>query len=307
MREWSKGLVWGLLLAPVLLVACTARGEQTDTSDKMTVVATLYPLQYLAQRIGGDRMEVTVLVPTGVEPHDYDPSPKDMVAIQRAELFIYNGAGLEAFASRVVAGLPTDGPIVVNATQGLPMTTASEHGGEGNALDPHVWLDPYLYGQQAQLIHDALAQADQDGAAVYNANLSLLQDDLAKLEGEMSDGLASCSRNTMVTVHQAFGYMVERFDLIQIALAGLAPEEEPSPARMRQLIEEIELTGTTYIFFESLTTPAVAEAIARETGAKTLEMNPLEGLTKDQLSSGEDYFTIMRHNLANLRTALDCQ
>jgi zinc transport system substrate-binding protein len=305
--EWSKLLVWGLLLAPVLLLACTTRDEQTYTSNKMTAVATFYPLQYLAQRISGDRMEVTGLVPTGVEPHDYNPSPKDMVAIQRAELFIYNGAGLEAFAPQIIAGLPTDGPIVVNATQGLQMTTASAHGGEGNDPDPHVWLDPHLYSQQAQLIHHALAQADQDGAAVYNANLSLLQDDLAKLEREMSDGLASCSRNTVVTAHRAFGYMAEKFNLHHIALAGLAPEEEPSPAHMKQLIEEIELTGTSYIFFESLTTPAVAEAIARETGAKTLEMNPLEGLTKDQLRSGEDYFTIMRQNLANLRTALECQ
>ncbi|MEK7777222.1 MAG: zinc ABC transporter substrate-binding protein, partial [Chloroflexota bacterium] len=202
---------------------------------------------------------------------------------------------------------PANGPVAVNATQGLAVTTASAHGAEANDLDPHVWLDPRLYGQQAQLIHDAMVQADPAGAAAYDANLSNLQADLAKLETEMRNGLAACRSNTIVSAHEAFGYMAERFGLRQLALAGLTPEVEPSPARMKELVQEIKQTGATYIFFESLTTPAVAEAIARETGAKTLEMNPLEGLTQDQLRAGDNYFTIMRQNLANLRTALACQ
>ena len=299
----------GLLLATAALAmtGCTTTAKQASTPSKMAVVATFYPLQYLAQRIGGARADVSSLVPPGTEPHDYEPSPQDMVAIQRGKLFIYNGAGLESYAPRVVASLPANGPVAVNATQGLAVTTASAHGAEGNDLDPHVWLDPRLYGQQAQLIHDAMVQADQADAAAYDANLSNLKADLAKLETEMRNGLAACRSNTIVSAHEAFGYMAERFGLRQLALAGLTPEVEPSPARMKELVQEIKQTGATYIFFESLTTPAVAEAIARETGAKTLEMNPLEGLTQDQLRAGDNYFTIMRQNLANLRTALACQ
>ncbi len=298
-----------LLLAPaaLALAACTTSAKQTGTPSKITVVATFYPLQYLAQRIGGDRAKASGLVPPGAEPHDFEPSPQDMVAIQRGNLFIYNSAGLEPWASRVVASLPANGPVAVNATQGLPLRTASAHGGEGNDPDPHVWLDPRLYGQQAQLIHDAMVKADQPGGAVYDANLLNLQEDLTKLETEMRNGLASCRRNTIVSAHQAFEYMAERFGLRQLALAGLAPEVEPSPARMKELVQEIKDTGATYVFFESLTTPAVAQAVARETGAKTLVLNPLEGLTQDQLRAGDDYFTIMRQNLANLRAALECK
>ncbi|MDO8749716.1 MAG: zinc ABC transporter substrate-binding protein [Dehalococcoidia bacterium] len=308
----SKGKVWFslavlLATAALSLASCATPARKTPISPKVTVVATFYPLQYLAQRIGGDRVEVTSLVPPGVEPHDFEPSPQNMAAVQRADIFLYNGAGLEPWADRVVAALPANGPAAVKATQGLALRNVTGNGDSKEGLDPHVWLDPRLYGQQAQLIHDAMVQADQAGTAVYDANLSNLQADLANLETEMRNGLASCRRDTIVSAHEAFGYMAERFGLRQLALAGLSPEVEPSPARMKELVQEVKDTGATYIFFESLTTPAVAEAIARETGAKTLEMNPLEGLTQDQLRAGEDYFTIMRQNLANLRTALDCK
>lgn len=307
----SKGRSW-LVLALVLvatlaLAACTTTAQQSATPSKATAIATFYPLQYLAQRIGGDRVEVSSLVPPGVEPHDFEPSPQDIVAIQRGSLFVYNGAGLETWATRVVASLPANGPVPVNATRGLSLRNALESGEGQGGQDPHVWLDPRLYGQQAQIVHDALVRVDPAGAAVYDANLSNLQVDLAKLETEMRNGLASCRLNTIVTAHESFGYLAERFGLRQLALAGLSPEMEPSPARMKELVQEIEGTGAKYVFFESLTTPAVAQAIARETGAKTLELNPLEGLTQDQLQAGEDYFTVMRQNLANLRTALECQ
>ncbi len=307
----SKGRSWLalalVLVATLALAACTTTTQQSATPSKATAIVTFYPLQYLAQRIGGDRVEVSSLVPPGAAPHDFEPSPQDMVAIQRGSLFVYNGDGLETWATRVVASLPANGPVPVNATWGLPLRNGPENGEGQGGQDPHVWLDPRLYGQQAQIVHDALVRVDPAGAAVYDANLSNLQADLAKLETEMRNGLASCRLNTIVSAHEAFGYLAERFGLRQLALAGLSPEVEPSPARMRELIQEIKETGATYVFFESLTTPAVAQAIARETGAKTLELNPLEGLTQDQLQAGEDYFTVMRQNLANLRTALECQ
>ncbi len=307
----SKGCSWLalalVLVATLALAACTITTQQSATPSKATVIATFYPLQYLAQRIGGDRMEVSSLVPPGAAPHDFEPSPQGIVAIRRASLFVYNGAGLETWATRVVASLPANGPVPVNATWGLPLRNATENGKGQGGQDPHVWLDPRLYGQQAQIVHDALVRVDPAGAAVYDAHLSNLQVDLAKLETEMRNGLASCRLNTIVSAHEAFGYLAERFGLRQLALAGLSPEVEPSPARMRKLIQEIKETGATYVFFESLTTPAVAQAIARETGAKTLMLNPLEGLTQGQLQAGEDYFNVMRQNLANLRTALECQ
>ncbi|MFH1141707.1 MAG: zinc ABC transporter substrate-binding protein [Chloroflexota bacterium] len=309
MIRGCRWLALALLLAPaaLALAACATTAKQTTTSPEQTVIATFYPLQYLAQRIGGDRVEATSLVPPGVEPHDFEPSPQDMAAVQRADLFLYNGAGLEPWAARVVAALPANGPATVKATQGLTLLNTAGNGENKESQDPHVWLDPGLYAQQAQIVRDALAKIDPSGVAIYDANLAKLKADMKELEDEIEKGLRSCARDTIVTSHSAFAYLAERFGLRQLALAGLSPEVQPSPARMKEIVQEVRATGATHVFFESLTTPAVAQAVARETGSKTLALNPLEGLTQDQLRAGEDYFTIMRRNLANLRMALACQ
>ncbi len=284
----------------------TATASSIEATKRLSVLTTVYPLQYLAQRVGGDRVEVVNLIPAGAEPHGFEPSPRDVASIYRGDVFVYNGASFEEWVNRIVRELPSDGPIVVDASEGLELLTAEPHEHE-SIVDPHLWQDPHRYGQQAELIWEALVKADPADAAVYNANLDSLKKDLDLLRAEIEQGLASCVRDTIIVSHAAFGYLAESFGLRQIAITGISPMAEPSPARLRQLIDEVKKSGVTHIFFEQLVSPAVAETIAREVGAQTLVLHPLGGLTRAEVQSGEDYFTIMRKNLANLRISLGCR
>ncbi|MSQ13067.1 MAG: ABC transporter substrate-binding protein [Dehalococcoidia bacterium] len=298
------------LLLGFALGACSSNAPAAGTA-KVSVVTTIYPLEFLARRIGGDRVDVVNMVPPGVEPHDWEPSPKDIAAIQRAHVFIENGAGFEPWAARVVRDLPKSGPLVLQATDGLPlMPPASSDGEEGVAsggLDPHVWLSLALFAFQAEQVKNALTKADPAGAQTYAANLDSLKAQLAALSDEMKRGLSSCAQNTIVTSHAAFGYLAKDLGLRQVFISGLSPEAEPSPARLRELIAEVKQLGVNYIFFETLVSPAVAKTLAREVGAKTLTLNPLEGLTSEEVQAGQDYLTVMRSNLQNLRLALECR
>ena len=308
---WAQTDNWGVKLASTLLAAaavglsaCSTDAETTSNGASLRVVASFYPIEYLVNRIGGDRTEVVSLMPAGVEAHDFEPSPQDVVSLQKADLFVYNGAGFEPWAERLVALLSKGGPTVVNATVGLELIVP-EDSDEGSR-DPHVWLDPQRYSEQASLIHAALMQVDPAGAVVYDANLARLKAELRELEEEMEAGLVSCQHNAVVTSHSAFAYLTDRFGLQQLAIAGLSPEVEPSPARMKAVVELVRDMGTTHIFVEPLASSAIADTVAREIGAQTLELNPLEGLTRDEVQAGDDYFTVMRKNLSNIRTALAC-
>ena len=182
---------------------------------------------------------------------------------------------------------------------------AAEGGGGGT--DPHVWLDPRHYAQEADRIREALAQIDPEGAGLYTTNFLDLQEELRGLEQEFADALAVCARRTVVVPHAAFGYLTDRFHLEQLAVAGLSPEIEPSPARLRTTIEEVRRLGTTHVFFEALASPRIAETVAAELEIQLLLLHPVSGLTPEENTAGSDYFSLMRQNLANLRTALDCQ
>jgi len=302
------------LLLGLVLGACSSTPPASNTG-KVSVVTTFYPLQFLAQRIGGDRVAVVNVTPPGVEPHDWEPSPGDIASIVRARLFIQNGAGFEPWADKVVSELPKNGPVVLRATDGLPLMPPApgaeeeedEHASEGPSVDPHVWLSPALFTRQAEQVQNALAKADPAGAQTYAANLDSLKAQLAALSDDMKRGVSSCAQSTIVTTHAAFGYLAKDLGLRQVSISGLSPESEPTPARLRQLVAEVKELGVSYIFFETLVSPAVAQTLAREVGAKTLALNPLEGLTSEEIQAGQDYLTVMRSNLQNLRIALECR
>lgn len=295
--KWPCRLLVALVLLASLLSACGSPG----TASKPLAVTSFYPVYFLTSSIAGDRMTVRNLVPAGVEPHDWEPSPKDMADLTRARVFVYNGAGFEVWVTHTVAAAPSANRIDIEASKGL--TLASAPAGD-RGYDPHVWLDPVLAGEMAATIADGLIRADPDGRETYQANLATLQGQLAQLDQEFKTGLATCQRRDIVTSHAAFGYLARRYGLNQIAVEGLAPNAEPTPSRLAEVANLAREHGATYIFFETLVSPRVAEAIAREIGAKTLVLDPLEGV---QDPAKENYFTVMRQNLTNLRTALACQ
>lgn len=306
-------------LVALVAAACGSPPAATPSPEpRLTVVTTVYPLQFLAQRVGGERVHVVNLTPAGAEPHDWEPSPRDITTLQQAHIFAFIGAGFEPWVARTLASMGDGGPAVFEATHGLELPeNGAGHAAEGedeehndgheDAGDPHVWLDPLLLARQAHALAELLAQADPQGREAYQANRDRLAAELEALHREYVAGLEQCRHRTIVVAHAAFGHLAQRYGLEQVGIAGLSPEVEPSPARMREVTAMVRELGVTHIFFETLVSPAVAQTIAREVGAQTLPLDPLEGLSSAQLQAGADYFSVMRENLANLRTALQCQ
>jgi zinc transport system substrate-binding protein len=294
-----------MILILVALSVCLAVAPAgAAPAERVAVVASFYPLFEFARQVGGDRVAVRTLVPPGVESHDYEPTPRDVVAMTRARVLIYNGAGFEPWVGRVLPQLPAR-VVRVNATEGLPLVTATS-GPDRGRPDPHVWLDPVLAQRQVGRVLDGLVQADPAGRSTYVANAAAYQARLGMLHARIERGLRRCRRRLFVASHAAFGYFAARYGLTQIAISGLEPQEEPSPAKMREIVRLVRRHRVRVIYYETLVSPRVAAAIAREVGARTLVLNPVEGLTPREQRRGWDYVSIMEDNLHNLAAGLDC-
>ena len=274
-------------------------------ADKIRIVASFYPLYFLSTQIAGDKAQVTNLMPAGAEPHDYEPTAQDMAKMERSRLIILNGGGLEAWSANVKKNIDVRKTIVVTAGEGLAAETAVEGGQK--SLDPHIWLDPLLFEKMAERITESLGQADPANKDYYQANLSRLKGKLDALDGDYRQGLSRCAKRNIITAHAAFGYLAKAYGLTQVPITGLSPDAEPSAQQLADIVKFVRANNVKYIFFESLASPKLSQAIATEVGAQTLVLNPLEGLSGQELASGEDYLTVMQTNLKNLETALQCQ
>jgi len=250
--------------------------------------------------VAGDRAEAQALVPPGVEPHDWEPSPRDVSLVQRAAVFVHTGTGLDAWASRLVGGLGsrTEG---VDAARGLSLLS------QGASVDPHVWLDPTLARAQARTIAEGLTRADPAGAPVYRENAAKLAARLDALDQAFAAGLRDCARHELVTSHAAFAYLARRYGLIQLPVMGIAPEAEPNPADLAALVRTARQRHVTHVFFEPLVSPRLAQTLAREIGATTLPLDPIEGVSREQAAADAGYVELMQANLATLRTGLGCR
>lgn len=300
--RWAA-LGLGLALAAALL-ACQTQ-TPPSSANQLSVVASFYPLYEFARQVGDDLVKVSSLAPTGVEPHAWEPSPREVVEVSQADLFVYNSAGLEPWADRLVKELGATGPRVVNATEGMALRRAEE-GLKDSPLDPHVWLDPVRAQQQVQAISTALQKLDPDHAQSYDMNTNAYLTLLGQLDQEYLAGLRNCESRTLVTTHASFGYLASRYGLTPIAISGLTPEAEPSPGRLAQLARDLKAQRVTAVYTETLVNPAVAETLALEIGAQVLVLNPIEGLTPTEEAQGKDYVGLMRDNLATLRKGLRC-
>jgi zinc transport system substrate-binding protein len=272
-----------------LVAGCGASGS---SSGRKTVVAAFYPLAYAAERIGGTRFAVDDLTPPGAEPHDLELSPQDVARIESANVVLYLSHGFQPAVSKAAdQGSGT----AVDVLQGLPL-----HSGEGQeeglTADPHVWLDPILFGRIAERI----------GTALHGSPTPLVRD-LRQLDREYRAGLRHCVRKDIVTSHAAFGYLAQRYGLRQVAITGLTPESEPTPRQLANVVRLVKRSHATTVFFERLVSPRLADTVAREVGARTAVLDPIEGLTPDEQKNGADYFSLMRQNLSNLRRALACR
>jgi zinc transport system substrate-binding protein len=254
------------------------------------VVAAFYPLAYAAERIGGPAFDVQNLTPPGAEPHDLELTPREVARIQEASVVLYLSHGFQPAVSKAVEQARGK---KVDILAGLPLHAAEE---AGLTADPHVWLDPILFERVVNKIGTALGRRS-----------TALVDDLRKLDGEYRQGLRDCKRHEIVTSHAAFGYLAARYGLTQVSITGLAPESEPTPQQLAHVIQIVRRTHATTVFFERLVSPRLADTVAREVGARTAVLDPIEGLTPDEQKRGENYLTLMQSNLAALRKALSCR
>lgn len=313
-----------------VLSACGGAESGGSADGKLAVTASFYPLEFLVEQIGGDHVDVTTLTGPGVEPHDLDITPRQTGQMSEADVLLYL-RGLQPAIDKAV-----DQAGVKNTVDAADLTTLEAHGsssgdghdhGEGDGhdhgeeeghdhaeeegdghdhgdsgLDPHVWLDPVKYAEMADGVGEALQKADPDHAADYRKNTEALTGKLKKLDQNYRDGLKNTDTRTFITTHAAFGYLAERYGLDQESIAGVDPESEPSPARMKELQKIAAQEKVTTVFFETLASDRTAKVLAEDTGLRTGVLDPLEGITDK--SQGDDYLEVMEANLAALKKAL---
>lgn len=285
-----------IFLVFVFLTGCTTPANQTPAGT-IRVVASFYPLYEIAKRVGGDMVQVTNLVPAGAEPHDYEPTPHDIVALHQADLVLYNGAGLEPWSDKIIPELERAGIETINESKNF--TTMG--------VDPHFWLDPINYEAEVDAVVQKLETILPADKAAYEANAAEFKKEIKDLDALYRNGLQKCTYRSFVTNHAAFAYLATRYDLTMIPIAGLSPDAEPSAQELATVADTMKKLKLKYILVETLVSPKIAEVLAHEVGATTLVMSPLEGLTDEEIAQGKKYSSVMKENLKNLRTALECR
>lgn len=285
-------LVIAAFTAVALAAACggTGGGGEKDGGGRLEVVAGFFPLAEAASVVGGDKVVVENLTPAGAEPHDLELSTDDVDRLEDADLVLFLGGGFQP-AIEEVAGR--------GGGRALDLL--------GDEDDPHIWLDPRRMTEVVDEVAGALSELRPDDAKTIRANAATYRAELDALDADFVAGLAECDHRLIVTSHDAFGHLADRYDLEQVSIAGLSPESEPDPARLAALADQVEARGITTVFTETLVSAELAETLAREAGVAVAVLDPLEGLTKAQRDAGASYLSVMRDNLAALRAGLGCR
>lgn len=319
MKLLKKRVLVALLTAALMLLAsCTAQSgaqaanDNNAANDKLLVYTSFYPIYDFASQIGGDRVELVRLITDGSEPHSWEPQPADIVGLEKADVFIYNGAGMETWVDKVLSSLQNKELAVVDTSSGIQLIAAEhhhdhededhdegeEHDEDETSYDPHIWLSLRNAKKQAESINNALAQADSDNAEYYNDNYNRFAQELDALDAEFTEALRNIVDKNVVVSHQAFAYLCKDYGLTQIAVEGLTPDSEPDAARMVEIIEFCKQNNVKTIFFEELASEKVAQTISKATGVS------VSVLTAEQSQTGEDYLGFMRANLRALTEGL---
>lgn len=313
MKKYSIALLGAILLIAIFFLfqyshRSIRQSATVDSSEKkLLVVASFYPVADFARRIGGDLVEVRMITPAGVEPHEYEPTPQDRIDVYHARIFLYNGNGVDVWADKMKPDIEAKGILVLRMADLVSSLPTEAHDSESMTYDPHVWLDPVNAITEVEAITKAFIQTDPDHASQYAQGRDVFVAELRELDHQYVTGLATCATRTIVTSHNAFRYLAQRYQLDTRYILGLSPDEEPSPQRMAAIADIAKKEHIGYIFFETLINPKLIQTLAREIGAQALTLNPLESLSDVDIRAGKDYISLMKENLAHLRTALTCQ
>ncbi|HEY3095101.1 MAG TPA: zinc ABC transporter substrate-binding protein [Nitrososphaera sp.] len=320
----DKKIVIGIAIAsaiavivPLVVIASSSSAPaKTTDNSKVKVVASFFPMYEFTKNVAGDRAEVVLLIANGDEPHGWEPNTQELQVVQNAQLFIYNGAGIESFVPNLSSLGNFPHTTFVKASAGIQMLNADvknldeeeakpiiEQGGK----DPHVWNDPVLAQQEVRNIANALEKTDPTNGQYYEANANAYNGKLAKLDQDIKSALSNCKTQTFVSFHNAFSYFTQRYGLTDVWITGIAPESEVSPQDIARVEDLAKEHNVKIIFSEDLVDPKLAQSLAADIGAQTKVLSPLEGLDHQDQQNGVTFIDKWYKNVDNLKDALECQ
>ena len=306
-----------LIFTIVLLAGCQNQEKASQSENqKVQVMATFYPMYAFSKAVVGETGEVKLMIPAGTEPHDYEPSARDIAKLNEAGLVVYNSSHFETWMADVKQNIDAKHTQLVEASTGIQLLSgeeehehhddeADEHNHDHGDVNPHAWLDPVLAQKEVSNIQKALSKRYPKYQATFEKNAQAYIKKLQALDQQYREAAQKATNKTFVVQHDAFVYLAKRYGLEQVAVTGLSPEEEPTPSRLAELKKYIQKEQIHTIYFEENASAKVAKTLAKETGVRLLVLNPLESLTKDQLADGEDYLSVMQANLQALQQTLN--
>lgn len=311
MRMISSQLIRNKVLFTFCLFLFSIGYVYVAEAGKVKVVTSIFPLYDFASQVGGDLVDVKLLLPPGVEAHGFSPTPHDMVTVTRADLFLYTSDTLEPWAGTIVAALGADKGRVVEVGKEI-LRKKDDHAGDGHSHadgDPHIWLDPHLAVKMVEVIGAALSEADPGHREVYRNNSEAYIKDLRLFDSRTERILQDCKVRTIVSGgHFAFGSFAKRYGLTAVSpFRGYSPNAQPSPKAIAELVKTVRKTGSTVIFHEELIQPKVARIVARETGGRLMLLHGVHNVSREELEQGETYLSLMQKNVQNLKQGLQCQ
>ncbi|MFS1279264.1 metal ABC transporter substrate-binding protein [Enterococcus lactis] len=303
-----------VMIGALLFAACGNTNKEADKKEDLTIVTTFYPIYDFTKEIVGDEGNVKFLIPAGTEPHDFEPSAKERAEISDADVFVYNSSDMEFFVDSLKDSVDSKQTLMIEAAKGidrLESQEADEHeeSEEGHdhahEYDPHVWLDPVLAIKEVRTIAGELGEKYPDKKEIFTKNADAYIKKLEALDQKYSEELKNATNRTFVTQHAAFAYLANQYNLEQVAISGVSPDQEPTPSRLAELKEFVKKNNIKVIYFEENASSKVAETLSNETGVKLEVLNPLESLTNEQIKAGENYISVMEKNLEALKESIN--
>lgn len=271
---------------------------QLEINSKLNVVSSFFPIDQFVGKVGGEAIERMLLIPKGVEPHDYEPTIKDIQRVDSADVLVYNGLGFENWIGKM------SNPQKIDASKGLNASYLDER---NMTFDPHVWLDPLLAKKQVENIRDGLIMIDPNHKDIYVNNSNNFLNELDNLDKKIRTDLESCKKKDFITFHNSFSYFAKQYGLNQHSISNTDPESEVTPARLTEIINIAKTLGLQVIYSEELVDPRQATVIAQEVpDGKVLVLSPIEGLSENEQKAGLGYIDKMNDNINNLMVGLQC-
>lgn len=309
-------LIMAVVAAVSIALAFSGKRRHTSTGadGAKHITASFYTLAHFAQKVGKDAVTVHSVTPAGSESHDFEPTARDIKTIYSSGLFIYNGGGFDGWADKIRREAEKNGTAVLNISEALGLGAEAADSDHWNGreegvggFNPHFWLDPLLAIKEVEAVRDRLSKTYPAYTQAFNANAEAYIKELQGLHQRYEAGLKDCKKKDVIVSHDAFGRLGDRYPINFIPVVGISAEEEPSARRIREIAGIVKERSIGFIFFETLVSPKIAETIARETGAMTLVLDPIEGVISEKGRTDEDYISLMDKNLQNLRMALSCR